>query len=135
MKFVTIVIKIWYLAFVYIAKLSTEAKLYYEDFQNFGITLILRKHRIRFLWHIPCESSTHYRSTRFWGKFCLSHPTGFRVPDQNWFFFLDKLQPFLKIPIGYLGLPYSPEGPKGPKDCWDQICVTVLCHILCSPTQ
>ena len=40
LKFVIIVIKFWKLAFVYIAKLSTEAKLYYEGFQNFGITLL-----------------------------------------------------------------------------------------------
>ena len=40
LKFVNFVLKFEYLAFVYIAKLSTKAKLYYDDFQNFGITLM-----------------------------------------------------------------------------------------------
>ena len=41
MKFVNFVLKFEYLAFVYIPKLSTKAKFYYDDFQNFGITLVI----------------------------------------------------------------------------------------------
>ena len=48
LKFVNFRIKLVYLAFVYIAKLSTKAKLYFDDIQNFGITLLFISKALKF---------------------------------------------------------------------------------------